>query len=160
MPKNQGWFAHEIVKNSFWKNFHILFVGDGPDAPELRNILEGFVPRKQVTTMGWTENVSSIYPALDLLIVPSLTEGVPLVMLEALAHGIPVVGTNRGGMKQWLPNAWRFEINDGGGMRRAVTNALSGIDENFWRDTNLHLDRIQDRNRFAEEFHSAIQSFV
>lgn len=53
-----------------------------------------------------------IMNCLDLLILPSLNEGMPRAILEALACGVPVVGSNRGGIPEVLNNNNIFQLDD------------------------------------------------
>ena len=158
--KNQDWLVQQLSADAFWKRFLVLFVGDGPDLPQLRQMVRALNLEGQVRMIGWTDRVHALYPALDLLLIPSRAEGVPLVMLEALANRVPVAGSNRDGMKEWLPPEWRFEVGDGEGMKRAVLAATQQDHEEFWRTTAAHLDLIHDRKRFATGFLKAILSFI
>jgi glycosyltransferase involved in cell wall biosynthesis len=158
--KNQDWLVRQLSADAFWKRFLVLFVGDGPDLPQLRQMVRALNLEGQVRMIGWTDRVHALYPALDLLLIPSRAEGVPLVMLEALANRVPVAGSNRDGMKEWLPPEWRFEVGDGEGMKRAVLAATQQDHEEFWRTTAAHLDLIHDRKRFATGFLEAILSFI
>lgn len=157
--KNQGWLVEQLASNPFWEDYLVLFAGDGPDFGRLSRMVEEHKLEGRVKLAGWIEDVNKIYPALDLLLIPSRTEAVPLVMLEALSQGVPVASSNVGGMKEWLPEDWRFDVNDGAGMTRAVLTALRGGDEPFWGETRRHLDRINDRKRLASEFLEAVLSF-
>jgi glycosyltransferase involved in cell wall biosynthesis len=70
-----------------------LFVGDG----ELRETVEAEIARlgltKSFRLAGWRRDVSAIMRCLDVFVLTSLWEGLPRVYLEALASGVPVVGT-------------------------------------------------------------------
>ncbi|HJU09676.1 MAG TPA: glycosyltransferase [Candidatus Binataceae bacterium] len=159
--KRQDWLLREIAADPFWKDYLILFIGDGPDSTQLAQLVTELDLGEQVRIMGWSESVHTLYPALDALLIPSRCEGVPLVMLESLAQKVPVIGSNRDGMKVWLPAEWRFEAGDAEGMKQAVLAALQrGETDEFWRDTQEHLNKIHDRKRFATEFFNAISSFV
>jgi glycosyltransferase involved in cell wall biosynthesis len=71
----------------------VLIVGDGP----LRAELEGQAARLGVASAvhfaGYQEDVVSAYAAMDVFVLPSRDEGFGLVFLEAMAVGVPVVGT-------------------------------------------------------------------
>jgi sugar transferase (PEP-CTERM/EpsH1 system associated) len=75
----------------------LLLVGDG----ELRGQLETQVRRlglaDHVTFTGFRTDVPAILTELDLFVLPSLWEGLPLVLLEAMAAQLPVVATAVGG---------------------------------------------------------------
>ena len=61
-----------------------------------------------------------LYQALDALVIPSRYEGLPLVMLEALASATAVLGSDRDGMKDLLPAEWRFEPNSPAALSAAL----------------------------------------
>lgn len=76
----------------------LLMVGDGPDrdAVERRASLLGIV--RHCYFLGYQEDVSGWYQAFDAMILPSANEGTPVVVIEALAAGCPVVATSVGGV--------------------------------------------------------------
>jgi glycosyltransferase involved in cell wall biosynthesis len=75
-------------------------VGSLTDAPEYvaacKNLIEIFGLESKLKFLG-TQNVMHIFPKIDLLIVSSISEGSPFVMLESLAVGIPIIATDVGG---------------------------------------------------------------
>lgn len=55
---------------------------------------------------GWVEDMKKVYAKTKILMIPSLVEeGNPRVKAEAMANGIPIVGTNRGGVPEMLNSA-------------------------------------------------------
>lgn len=95
----------------------LVFVGSGPDEETLRMRLES-IPDARL--LPWRQDLRAVYAALDALLLPSRYEGVPLVMLEALAVGCPVLATDRDGMRDWLPEAWRFPYRDPAALAAAM----------------------------------------
>lgn len=91
------------------KSSMLLFAGSGPDENELKQMISG---RSDVRLLPWRNDLRAVYAAMDGLLLPSRYEGVPLVMLEALAVGCPVAGTDRDGMCDWLPPDWRFHYRN------------------------------------------------
>ncbi len=84
---------------------HLVFAGDGPDSPALENLLASHaIP---ASPLPWCDT-APLYQALDALVIPSRYEGLPLVMLEALATGTSVFGSDRDGMIDLLPPERRF----------------------------------------------------
>lgn len=95
----------------------LLYLGDGPDAAALDTQIGGDA---RVRRLPWTDTPERVIAAADAVVLPSRYEGVPLVMLEALAAGKPVVATDRDGMRDYLPDAWRFRYQDLADFGRAL----------------------------------------
>jgi glycosyltransferase involved in cell wall biosynthesis len=74
-----------------------LIVGDGPERDELesRNRIMGLA--EDIRFLGHRRDVPGLLAAADLFVLPSLWEGLPLVLLEAMAAGLPAVVTAVGG---------------------------------------------------------------
>jgi glycosyltransferase involved in cell wall biosynthesis len=83
---------------------YFMLAGDG----YLRADLERQVCRlnigDRVLFSGFEHNIKKILAKLDILIIPSLSEGAPIVLLEALAFGVPVIGSNIGSLREIIIN--------------------------------------------------------
>jgi glycosyltransferase involved in cell wall biosynthesis len=77
---------------------HFVVAGDGPLRHELVALSEDLGLRERVHFLGFRSDASELMESLDVLVVPSLTEGSPLVTLEAMAAGVPVVASAVGGI--------------------------------------------------------------
>lgn len=106
---------------SLGKSCHPVFAGDGPDSDSLKALLlqHGLTG----TVLPWCDP-ARLYQALDALVIPSRYEGLPLVMLEALASGTSVLGSDRDGMKDLLPDERRFEANSSTELSAALTRFI------------------------------------
>ncbi len=76
-----------------------VVVGDGP----LRADLEALAP-SNVRFLGFREDMAEVYASLDVLVQPSLREGMPMTILEAMAAGVPVVATRVGAAADVIDN--------------------------------------------------------
>lgn len=77
----------------------LMIVGDGP----LRQELEKKVAEEEISDVifiGARRDVDKIMPSADLFVLPSVSEGFPITILEALASGLPVVATDVGGINE------------------------------------------------------------
>ncbi len=84
-------------------NFHLDVLGPTDHTPayfeKCRSAVRELALEEHVTFHG-TVNVRERLGAIDLLVLPSYNEGQPVVVLEAMAAGVPIVGTNVGGMTE------------------------------------------------------------
>jgi glycosyltransferase involved in cell wall biosynthesis len=76
----------------------LLIAGDGPDRAELEALLAAERTGERVRLLGNVSDVHALLDAADLFAMPSLWEGLPLALLEAMAAGLPVVGNRIAGI--------------------------------------------------------------
>ncbi len=88
--------ALKKIKNNF-QDIKCLFVGEGPMLKELRQKAYALGINDCCVFTGAVTDIESIYPILDVFVLPSLREPFGLALLEAMACGIPIIATNTGG---------------------------------------------------------------
>ena len=120
--KQQHLLVQAIAANpALAASCHLVFAGDGPDISALQDLIHRH--RLAATVLPWCDP-ARLYQALDALVIPSRYEGLPLVMLEALASGTAVLGSDRDGMKDLLPAAWRFAPNSPAALSAALSSFI------------------------------------
>ncbi len=84
----------------------LLIVGDGP----LRNSMESQVKnlglQNKVILMGTRRDIPEILNIIDIFVLPSLTEGVPMALLEAMAAKKPIIATRVGAISNIIKNGY------------------------------------------------------
>jgi glycosyltransferase involved in cell wall biosynthesis len=75
----------------------LVIVGDGPEMESLRTLARTLGVEEVTRFCGYRSDVPEVFANLDLLVLSSDTEGLPNVVLEAMATGVPVVATAVGG---------------------------------------------------------------
>ena len=91
-----------------------VIFGDGPCRPELQHQIASLGLTGAVVLAGFRLDLDRYLPHLDLLVLPSHTEGLPNVVLEACAAGVPVVATAVGGTPEVIePGASGFLVPPG-----------------------------------------------
>jgi glycosyltransferase involved in cell wall biosynthesis len=80
----------------------LLMVGDGPERRRLEEIIRTRGLEQRVHWAGWSPYVAQILRASDLLVLPSRWEGMPNVLLEGMAAGLPLVSTRAQGVEELL----------------------------------------------------------
>ena len=79
-------------------NLHLLLVGDGPLRQDLVSELQSNpIP---YTLTGYLPHAYKALPAMDLFVLPSISEGMGLVLLEAMKAGVPIVASAIGGIPE------------------------------------------------------------
>jgi glycosyltransferase involved in cell wall biosynthesis len=95
----------DILCRHGFPNLHLDVLGPTEHVPEYYEAclakIESLGLQDHVTIHG-TVNVRDMLDQFDLLVLPSYNEGQPIVVLEAMAAGIPTVGTDVGGMRQLI----------------------------------------------------------
>jgi len=107
----------------------LLICGSGPDEDRLKQLVAECPRCNDITLLPWQDDIDALYEQIDFLMLPSRYEGVPLVMLEALAHGIPVIGSARDGMKEILPEDWIFERGNAGAFAETFSTVRQSWQE-------------------------------
>ena len=106
-PKGAGYLLECIpFLKSVGLNFHIYLAGDGSYKKHFENYVVRNRFETQVTFLGQVSHneLPLYYNMADILVLPSEMEGIPMVILESLACGTPVVASNVGGIPDLIVN--------------------------------------------------------
>lgn len=76
-------------------DFRLFFVGRGPLEGRLKKEIAKYKLQDEVVFLGVLNNVHELLPAIDVVLMPSLYEGIPVSLVEAQASGTPAVISNR-----------------------------------------------------------------
>jgi O-antigen biosynthesis protein len=99
-PEKRPELFVEIAKNaSQYKDLKFVMAGEGP---MLTKVLEKTDDLTNFEYLGVVANISDFFSQIDCLVISSETEGISLSAMEALSHGIPVLSTDVGGMRELL----------------------------------------------------------
>lgn len=89
---------------------HFLLAGDGPLRPRIEALARELGVAPRVHLCGWLDDVSAALCAADLFALPSRTEGMPNAVLEALAHGLPVIGSDIPALRELAEDGAPIEL--------------------------------------------------
>jgi N-acetyl-alpha-D-glucosaminyl L-malate synthase BshA len=127
----------------------LVMVGDGPDRVEAEQEARRLGVEQSVHFLGKLESVAPLLASADLFLLPSASESFGLSALEALATGVPVIGTRTGGIPEVVRDGETgalCAVGDVEGMARAAIDLLR--DPERWRATS-ELAKADARERFS-----------
>ena len=75
-----------------------VLVGDGPERERVKGAIVRAGLEDRVLLLGERQDIPRLLQALDIFVLPSRTEGLPVALLEAMSSGIPIVATEVGGV--------------------------------------------------------------
>ncbi|MFC7229683.1 glycosyltransferase family 4 protein [Salinirubellus salinus] len=113
------------------REFHLTLVGDGEEMDAYVEEAERLGLGDSVTWTGWVDDVRPYYDLADVLILPSIAEGQPSVLLEAQACGVPVVATEVGGVPNLVGAGVVVPPRDPDAIRDAVVELVREPPENL-----------------------------
>ena len=85
-----------------WPELHYLVVGDGEERAALQAVAARLDLDHRVRFIGWRTDVPQLLGCADLFVLPSLEDGLPAVLAEAMASGLPIVASAVGGVPEMI----------------------------------------------------------
>lgn len=144
------------VVDTFWRirkkvSSKLLLVGDGPEMSRIQEEVRNLGMEEDVLFLGKRDNLSELYNISDLKLLLSEKEAFGLVMLEAMACGVPGIGTNVGGIPEVIePDENGFLVELGDTEQAAVKGIAILTDKNL--AAHLRAGAIET---VATKFHSS-----
>jgi len=114
--------------NAGWR---LMIVGEGPLRSELESRISALGCGDQVLLPGFRDDVPRLLKTASLMVLPSLWEGQPNVVLEALAAHLPVIATDVEGVRELVQdgvNGLLVPPGDAAGLRAAIATLLEAPD--------------------------------
>lgn len=87
-----------------YRNLEVLIAGDGEERARLENLAENLKVSKNIRFLGYVTNAEEVINRLDVFVLPSVWEGFPYVLLEAMILRKPIVATNIFGVSEIIDN--------------------------------------------------------
>lgn len=120
--------VNQLVKAGF--KFKLIFVGDGPLRPEIEQLINRLGLENYIEITGWATNtqVQQQILASQVFVLPSFAEGLPVVLMEALALSRPVISTYIAGIPEVVEqgkNGWLVPAGSLEDLTLALKTALT-----------------------------------
>ncbi len=117
--------AKEVVRQ--YPNVKFIIVGEGSERENLVKMSKELRIQDKVIFTGYRKDIELFFSAFNVFVLPSLTEGLPNVILEALAFRKPVVATNVGGVGELVRHketGWLTESANINGLFEGISFCL------------------------------------
>lgn len=126
----------------------LLLIGDGPEIRVVRRLVDTLGIEDKVLFLGYQDNLEEWFSISDLMLLLSEKESFGLALLEAMACGVPGIGTNVGGLPEVISHEENGFICELGNIGEITEKALRIL-----KDDELH-------HRFSESaIHSVYEKF-
>lgn len=106
----------------------VVIVGEGPDRKAIEGMVQEYGLQGNVILAGQQSDMPGVYAAMDIFVLPSLNEGLPMTILEAMAASKPVIASRVGAIPKVIDdgeNGLLVDPRDVDGLRNAIASLLS-----------------------------------
>ena len=114
---------------SKYQNAKFIIVGDGPMKKELKIIAKREGVQNAFQFLGFVPSVADVLNQCDIFVRPSLTEGMPLTVLEAMSCGLPVVATKVAGTPEIVINDETGILIEPGNNKELANSLIHLLDD-------------------------------
>ena len=87
------------------KKLRLVLVGDGELYASIKSYIDEYSLQENIELLGARNDVAELLQGFDVFVLPSLAEGIPLTILEAMATALPVISTKVGGVPELIDDA-------------------------------------------------------
>jgi glycosyltransferase involved in cell wall biosynthesis len=126
--KGHRFLLEALATNSSLADVHLLVVGDGPLRASLEQDARDRGIDRRVHFLGARRDLGDVLAAVDLFVLPSLWEGLPLSLVLAMGAGVPVVSTTVAGIPEVVEHGrtgWLVAPGDAAALGTAMARVLA-----------------------------------
>jgi glycosyltransferase involved in cell wall biosynthesis len=153
--KNQG-FIVDILGRDNDGSVTLTIFGTGPEEASLKQKIHQGNMRQHISLSGWVP-ANEIWKQVDLLLAPSLHEGMPNAVLEALANGIPVLASDIPGHRMILPEPFCLPLSEPDTWRRTLDGLMHDAKR---RLSAMHESQMHFTNRLRFDWDARVVDLI
>ncbi len=147
------------------RGVYFILIGEGI----LKEETEGFIASRglndRIIMLGWRRDATGLLPDMDMLLLPSLTEGTPMIILEAMAAGVPVIASDVGGIGEIIEDSRTgllIKPRDSGAIVESVKALMddTGLAERISRNAASEVESRFSARRMSEKYKQTYLSLM
>jgi sugar transferase (PEP-CTERM/EpsH1 system associated) len=127
-----------------------LLVGEGPEGRSIAAQVAGLRLERSVLFLGLRKDVARLLQAADIFLLSSVSEGIPLTVIEAMCAGLPVVCTDVGGTGEVVTDRQTGFLSPAGDDEALAGSILRLLGDPELRTRMGEAGRLRARERFSE----------
>jgi glycosyltransferase involved in cell wall biosynthesis len=134
-------------------HLHLLLVGDGDQKEEAVRLIDQLQLQDRITLEKFRQDVPDVLAAADIFVLPSLWEGLPIGLLEAMAMGKAIIASRVDGTKEIIEhgvNGWLVDTEDLVNQLRDALVQLAGDEATRKRFSMQAMDTVRQRFNAAD----------
>ncbi len=137
--------VHECLQN-----FQLLIVGDGPERATIETQIRELHLGGCVQMLGQRSDIRELLSAADLFLLTSVSEGIPVTLIEAMCAGLPVVSTDAGGVREVVSPGQTGLLTPIGDDAELASGMLTLLQERAQHQAMGHRGCTSAREKFSE----------
>lgn len=107
-----------------FKDCKFLLVGNGEQEEQVKILLKEYNLEELFILTGYQDNVYKFYPIIDVFFLPSLYEGLPMVILEAMSFEKPIVSMNVGSINEVIIDNYNGNLVEQGDLNAFINKLV------------------------------------
>lgn len=153
----------EKIKDLNWR---CRLIGDGAEREVIESLIREKGLKEKIDLPGWLapEEVTEAFRNSDILFLPSLTEGLPIVGIQAMASGLAMVVSNAGGNPELVEsgkNGFTFDPHDTDGFASALRKLIEEKELlNQFREASYEMSRDYDIDVVTDRYEAAFRAVL
>ena len=128
-------------------SIHYVIAGEGELKQDLQKLAGSLGIGANVHLIGYRKDMAELYKTVDLVIHPSLREGLPVVVMEAMASGTNTIASSVRGNRDLLPKDHLFDCKDVEGIMKKVRDCRQGLIAPVMLSEEYSIEKVQERMR-------------
>lgn len=142
----------------------LIVIGDGPERQSLENLCKKLHIEERVKFTGFVDNPEIFYDEVDLMLLPSLGEGIPLSLLEAMRWGLPCIASNIGGIPEIITDGFNgilVEPENSEQLIEAINKVCKPQNYEFYSKNAVNaFSRLNDYQAMIEEIERVFSAAI